>query len=103
MISHSTCMILLQVLCVCNGGLDNNVSYTEILELFGGPSIKCDVIMIPQKSYCFVCYESLECCAEACKKLNSAKLSPTESRKNAVILYTLFVKEGTNLLPDNNV
>ncbi|KAL4230733.1 Alkylated DNA repair protein alkB 8 [Mactra antiquata] len=91
------------VLCVCNGGLDNSVTYSEILELFGGSEIKCDVIMIPQKSYCFVSYDSINMSEEACKRLNGSKLAPTESRKNEVILYTLFVKEVPKGISPSNV
>lgn len=74
------------------------MSYEEMLELFCQYGRNCDVIMIPQKSYAFVCYKSVEESEAACTHLNGHKLPVTNHRKNEVVLYTFFVSEGMLLL-----
>lgn len=50
--------------------------------------------MLPQKSYCFVSYDSVEEASCAVQHLNGYHLECSEQRKNDVVLYTLFVSKG---------
>ncbi|XP_060572353.1 alkylated DNA repair protein alkB homolog 8-like isoform X2 [Ruditapes philippinarum] len=88
------------ILCVCNGGLGNCVAYEEMLEQFGQFGKKCDILMIPQKSYAYVCYKTIAESEEAYKQMNGHKLQSTENRPNEVVLYTFYVNEvGKSVSP----
>ena len=80
-----------------NGGLDNGITHEEIAALFGDLAVgkKCDVMMMPQKSYCFVCYSSPAESERAYTQLNGCKLDATCDRKTEVILYLSYVSQGT--------
>ncbi|XP_050416863.1 alkylated DNA repair protein alkB homolog 8 isoform X2 [Patella vulgata] len=57
------------VLCVYNGGLDVGVCQEAVYELFKEYGEITEIIMIPQKAYCFVCYQNEKDSERACDAL----------------------------------
>ena len=69
-----------------------------MLGLFGKFGQNCDILMIPQKSYAYVCYKSVVESEEAYKHMNGYKLPSCQNRPNEVVLYTFYVNEGEMIL-----
>ena len=87
-------ILLFQILCVSNAGLDNHVTQDEVYELFNHYGNVCDVIMLPRKPYAFVCYLTEEEAEAAYTALNGYKLTATEDRQEEITLYILYVSQG---------
>ncbi|XP_060065230.1 alkylated DNA repair protein alkB homolog 8-like [Ylistrum balloti] len=93
-----------KILCVNNAGLDSGVSRDEVQELFevyGGVE---DVIMMPQKPYAFVCYQTEEEAEKAYENLNGKTLVENDDRKWPVKLYISYVSQvPSSLSPSDDL
>lgn len=85
----------MQHLVVANGGLDNNITYSELESIFSVHGEVIDIVMQPQKSYAFI---SMACKADAERAyaaINSRTLkSPEEVSVSGVTLYLDYVESG---------
>lgn len=80
-------MVLFQNLMVCNYGLVNGLSRNDILTVFSQyGQIKC-IMMIPYKSYCFVCYTNIQEAISAYDKVNG-KINTLSNQKLFYLIYT---------------
>lgn len=83
-----------QILCVQNGGLGNSVSREDILEIFSQYGCVQDIIMIPRKPYCFVCFDNCDSSLNAKKKTTGYLLREGIDPSQNVVLYPFFVSQG---------
>ena len=83
-----------QILCVHNGGLDNGVSQDDLHILFSHYGSVQDIIMIPRKPFCFVCYDSVEDAATAQEHVTGYLLREGRDPSQNVILFPFFVTSG---------
>ena len=81
-------------MCVHNGGLDNGVSQNDLYDLFAQHGHVQEVIMIPQKAYCFICYDTTDSAARAKESLTGHLLREGKDPSQNIILYVFFVASG---------
>ncbi|KAK3099761.1 hypothetical protein FSP39_009216 [Pinctada imbricata] len=91
-----------KILCVINGGLDVGVSHDEISTIFSSHGDMEDIVMLPRKPYCFVCFAREHDAEVAMEKLNGTELPPTDHRGNPVTLYITYVSKVPQSLSPSN-
>ncbi|PVD34929.1 hypothetical protein C0Q70_06210 [Pomacea canaliculata] len=85
-----------KILCVQNGGLGNSVSREDILEIFSQYGCVQDIIMIPRKPYCFVCFDNCDSSLNAKKKTTGYLLREGIDPSQNVVLYPFFVSQAAS-------
>ena len=83
-----------QIICLYNGGLDNAVGKEELFSTFCKYGKIYDIIMFPRKSYCFICYESVEAAVEAEREMTGYVMDGGENRTQSISFYAFFVHNG---------
>lgn len=76
---------------VCNYGLVNGLSRNDLLEVFSQYGQIEHIIMLPHKSYCFICFVNVQEATTAYDKING-KIT---SLSNQLVLYLIYTKSGT--------
>ncbi|KAK3577072.1 hypothetical protein CHS0354_037097 [Potamilus streckersoni] len=93
-----------KILCVNNAGLDTGVTRDEVFEVFCKYGETDDIMMLPKKPYCFVCYKLVENAEEAYIHLNGYTIPATDTRKSSCTFYISFVsKVPESLSPSNKL
>ncbi|KAL8617113.1 hypothetical protein ACOMHN_014283 [Nucella lapillus] len=88
------------ILCVQNGGLDNGVSQDDLHSLLSPYSTVQDVIMVPRKPFCFICYDTAENAASAKQHMTGYLLREGKDPSQNVTLYLFFVASApSNVCP----
>lgn len=72
---------------VCNYGLVNGLSRKDLLQVFSQYGQIERIIMLPHKSYCFICYTSAPEAIMAYDKING-KINPLPSQQIFYLIYT---------------
>lgn len=75
---------------VCNYGLVNGLSRKDVLEVFSQYGQVYRIIMLPHKSYCFVCYTNLQEAMCAYDKVNGKKNTLLTQQ----LFYLIYTKSG---------
>lgn len=75
---------------VCNYGLVNGLSRKNILQVFSQHGRVEQIIMLPHKSYCFVCYANVEEAISAYGKINGKN----NDLPNQQIFYLIYTNSG---------
>lgn len=75
---------------VCNYGLVNGFSRKDVLQVFSRYGIVQCIIMLPNKSYCFICYANMQEAIFAYDKVNG-KMNNLSDQK---ILYLIYTNSG---------
>lgn len=75
---------------VCNYGLVNGLSRKDLLEVFSQYGQIEHIIMLPHKSYCFMCYANVLEATVAYDQVNG-KIT---SLPNQQIFYLIYTKSG---------
>lgn len=75
---------------VCNYGLVNGLSRKDVFEVFSQYGEIKHIIMLPHKSYCFICYVNVQDALTACKKVNG-KISNLPQQ---YIFYLIYSKSS---------
>ncbi|KAL3879966.1 hypothetical protein ACJMK2_032242 [Sinanodonta woodiana] len=92
------------ILCVNNAGLDTGMTRDEVFEVFCKYGETDDILMLPKKPYCFVCYKLVENAEEAYVHLNGYTIPATDTRKTSCTFYISFVsKVPESLSPSNKL
>lgn len=79
---------------VCNYGLVNGLSRKDILQVFSQYGIVQRIIMLPHKSYCFICYANMQDAISAYDNVNG-KMSTLSKQQ---ILYLIYTNSGKSYL-----
>jgi len=79
---------------VCNYGLVNGLSRKNILQVFSQYGQVEHIIMVPYKSYCFVCYANVQEAMFAYNKVNGKK----NNLPNQQIFYLIYTNSGNDQL-----
>lgn len=72
---------------VCNYGLVNGLSRKDVLQVFSQYGQVEHIVMIPFKSYCFVCYANIEEAIHAYNNING-KMNNLTDRQIFYLIYT---------------
>lgn len=72
---------------VCNYGLVNGLSRKDLLQVFSPYGQIEHIIMLPHKSYCFICYASAPEAMSAYGKING-KITLLPSQQIFYLIYT---------------
>lgn len=75
---------------VCNYGLVNGLSRKDVLQVFSQYGQVESIIMLPFKSYCFVCYASIQEAMCAYDKING-KMNTLPDQQ---FFYLIFTNSG---------
>uniref|UniRef100_A0A0B6Z737 RRM domain-containing protein n=1 Tax=Arion vulgaris TaxID=1028688 RepID=A0A0B6Z737_9EUPU len=81
-----------RILCVQNGGLECNVSQSELWPLFAAFGNIDGIVMIPRKSYSFVSFTDMTCASQALHHLNGHLLREGRDPTQDVILYLFYTE-----------
>lgn len=71
----------------CNYGLVNGISRNDILQVFSQYGQVDRIVMLPDKSYCFVCYTNVQDAVSAYHKVNG-KMNAFLDQKLIYLIYT---------------
>lgn len=85
---------VLQILIVQNGGIGNNVSQSELLQLFTKYGVVENIVMVPKKQFCFVCFPSENTASQVLNELNGYLLRKGSDPTQDVVLYFLYTDQG---------
>ncbi|XP_022164867.1 alkylated DNA repair protein alkB homolog 8-like isoform X2 [Myzus persicae] len=75
---------------VCNYGLVNGLSRKDVLQVFSQYGQIERIIMLPHKSYCFICYTNVQDAINALDKVNW-KVNSLPEQKLFYLIYTVSV------------
>lgn len=75
---------------VCNYGLVNGLSRKDVFHVFSQYGEIKNIIMLPHKSYCFVCYANLQEAIFAFDKINGK----INNLPNQQIFYLIYSHSG---------
>lgn len=78
---------------VCNYGLVNGLSRKDVLQVFSQHGQVERIIMLPHKSYCFICYSNEQEATTAYDKING-KMCALLENKLFYLIYTNSGKQG---------
>ncbi|XP_076446185.1 tRNA (carboxymethyluridine(34)-5-O)-methyltransferase ALKBH8-like [Babylonia areolata] len=92
------------ILCVQNGGLDNGVSQDDLHDIFSRFGQVQDIIMVPRKPFCFVCYDTAQSAAAARDQLTGYLLKEGKDPSQNITLYLFFVASApSNVCPSKEL
>jgi len=77
---------------VCNYGLVNGLSRKDVNEVFSQYGQIEHIVMLPHKSYCFVCYANVQEAVIAYNKINGQQISTLLNQQ--LIFYLIYTKSG---------
>lgn len=73
---------------VCNYGLVNGLSRKDVLQVFSQYGQVERIIMLPHKSYCFICYANIQEAINARENVNW-KVNSLLEQKLFYLIYTV--------------
>lgn len=73
---------------VCNYGLVNGLSRKDVLQVFSQYGQVQRVVMLPHKSYCFICYTNIKEAIRAWDKVNG-KINGLPGQQLFYLIYTI--------------
>ncbi|XP_048244026.1 alkylated DNA repair protein alkB homolog 8-like [Haliotis rufescens] len=82
-----------KILCVSNAGLDNGVTQQEVLDVFNKHGRVTEIIMLPQKPYCFVCFSRTSDAQEAFEAVNGFLFRKGQNSSQDVYFYISYVSQ----------
>lgn len=78
---------------VCNYGLVNGLSRKDVLQVFSQYGHVERVIMVPQKSYCFICYSNVQEAITAYDEVNGKMCIFLEKK----LFYLIYTNSGKHV------
>ncbi|XP_067663773.1 alkylated DNA repair protein alkB homolog 8-like [Haliotis asinina] len=82
-----------KILCVNNAGLDNGLTQQEVCDLFSKHGQVTEIIMLPQKPYCFVCFSLTDDAQKAFHAANGFLFRKGQNSSQDVYFYTSYVSQ----------
>jgi len=73
---------------LCNYGLVNGLSRNDVLQVFSQYGQVDHIIMLPYKSYCFICYTNIQEAINAWEKVNG-KVNSLPEQQLFYLIYTV--------------
>ena len=74
-----------------NGGLENNISYDFLKELFGKYGKIVEIIMQKKRSYAFIIYEDKESANSSVRQLQATEITKNQT---PIFFYLISVDKG---------
>ncbi|VVC35353.1 Zinc finger, DPH-type,DnaJ domain,ALKBH8, RNA recognition motif,Oxoglutarate/iron-dependent [Cinara cedri] len=87
-------------LMVCNYGLVNGLSRKDVLQVFSRYGTVDCIIMVPHKSYCFICYANIQEAISAYAKVNG-KMNTLSDQQILYLIYTNSVPKSVKIVSNS--
>ncbi|XP_046565947.1 alkylated DNA repair protein alkB homolog 8-like [Haliotis rubra] len=82
-----------KILCVTNAGLDNGLTQQEVWDLFSKHGLVTEIIMLPQKPYCFVSFSGTDDAQKAFHATNGFLFRKGPNSSQDVYFYSSYVSQ----------
>lgn len=77
---------------VCNHGLVNGLSRQDVFQVFSQYGQVERIIMLPHKSYCFICYVTIQEAISAYENINGKM----NTLPNPLVFYLIYTNSGNS-------